>query len=424
MSNLIFAAGNVSGGKHLWIVDDNGSTLTLLNSFTLAGNVTALVVSAITERVYAAIGNYIYCYDYDGNLVTGWGSGGSVNVGAVVNDLAIDSSDYLAVAHVVVSSGRISLYDNTGTKLWTSTVWAAGIGRRADFDVAGNVVGCTLGNNSTSTIAALVKRVDGTLSKTYLGNVGVAGFNGNAIASSRSLANYCWYVFSYTSTYVCYSQGSGDIWTGGITGTNAKDCLHLSGVNLVIVADGQNLRKYDDITGNNPGSVDIGTAILNLASNNSNEIICAGNNGYLYIYNSSLVQQRNLSVSSVALNVIAVVVSPYVAPEITDQSTDTTVDIGDSVSLFITATGTPSPTYQWYKDGDLLPGETNDTLEFTATSDDVGTYTCVATNIAGDDTSDPIILGVLPGKPVNPTPSHLETDVIISWPTIVWESGS
>jgi hypothetical protein len=85
-----------------------------------------------------------------------------------------------------------------------------------------------------------------------------------------------------------------------------------------------------------------------------------------------------------------------IAPVITDQSASSTIAIDEAVSLSVTATGEPAPTYQWYKDASPLSGETNSTLNFTAVADSGGIYTCTATNVAGSDTSDDIVLSMLP----------------------------
>jgi hypothetical protein len=79
---------------------------------------------------------------------------------------------------------------------------------------------------------------------------------------------------------------------------------------------------------------------------------------------------------------------------------------GDTVALACTATGRPYPTIQWYKDGVLLTNESliaiyteeveQNGLLFTTSilevcsvgADDRGTYTCVAENPAGNDTSE------------------------------------
>ena len=59
------------------------------------------------------------------------------------------------------------------------------------------------------------------------------------------------------------------------------------------------------------------------------------------------------------------------------------------------ASGSPAPTYTWWKDGEMIPGATNTTLYFNAlTRDDEGTYTCVATNLVHSVRSMPAIVKV------------------------------
>lgn len=97
----------------------------------------------------------------------------------------------------------------------------------------------------------------------------------------------------------------------------------------------------------------------------------------------------------------AVVPTIVVSPNVTGPFTE-----GDTVALACTATGRPYPTIQWYKDGVLLTNESlttiyNEEIEqnglFFTTSilevcsvgaDDRGTYSCVAENPAGNDTSE------------------------------------
>lgn len=84
------------------------------------------------------------------------------------------------------------------------------------------------------------------------------------------------------------------------------------------------------------------------------------------------------------------------APEITDQSTSSTILVDDAVVLSVTATGDPAPTYQWEKDGNPLAGETAATLSFTADNDSGGVYNCTATNGIGSDTTTDITLSMIP----------------------------
>ncbi len=90
--------------------------------------------------------------------------------------------------------------------------------------------------------------------------------------------------------------------------------------------------------------------------------------------------------------------SPTISPVITaGPVAQQTILLGASVSLSVTASGTPEPTYQWRKNGVDIPGATSSTLTIaSAQTADSSTYTCVVTNIAGTVISDPATLAVSP----------------------------
>ena len=52
-------------------------------------------------------------------------------------------------------------------------------------------------------------------------------------------------------------------------------------------------------------------------------------------------------------------------PVFTTQPRSQSVILGSNVSFTVVATGTPAPTYQWFKDDVLMPGKTSATLVFT-----------------------------------------------------------
>jgi hypothetical protein len=67
-----------------------------------------------------------------------------------------------------------------------------------------------------------------------------------------------------------------------------------------------------------------------------------------------------------------------------------TVQPGDPVEFTVTATGWPQPlAYQWYRNGDLIPDATGDTLKLGPAQEagDGDTYTVVVTNPLGSVTS-------------------------------------
>jgi hypothetical protein len=95
-------------------------------------------------------------------------------------------------------------------------------------------------------------------------------------------------------------------------------------------------------------------------------------------------------------------------PVIITQPMDKVAAVGESVVLSAVATGSPSPHYQWYKDGTLVGGATNATLALTGiTLADAGTYQAVATNSEGSATSSGAILTVVPLPKITTQPlSH------------------
>ncbi len=72
--------------------------------------------------------------------------------------------------------------------------------------------------------------------------------------------------------------------------------------------------------------------------------------------------------------------------------------LASSLNLTCSASGSPSPSYSWYKDGELVLGETTSFLYISeAHPEDRGDYTCKATNDVGEDVSNAASVNV-PGK--------------------------
>lgn len=81
-------------------------------------------------------------------------------------------------------------------------------------------------------------------------------------------------------------------------------------------------------------------------------------------------------------------------PVISTQSGNTDACDSTNVLLDITATGT-GISYQWYRNGLLLPGDTSAQLLLpTVDAADAGTYICIVTGTCGADTTAPIVLSV------------------------------
>ncbi len=87
-------------------------------------------------------------------------------------------------------------------------------------------------------------------------------------------------------------------------------------------------------------------------------------------------------------------------PVITQQPISETVMTGSSTDLTVVATGPAPLIYQWYKDGDLLAGETSSTLTLSDVQQaDAGDYYVVVGNSAGTVMSEHAIVMVLAACP-------------------------
>ena len=85
---------------------------------------------------------------------------------------------------------------------------------------------------------------------------------------------------------------------------------------------------------------------------------------------------------------IVVAAAPNSAPAITRQPAAQTVTAGSTITLSVTYTGTPAPTFQWLKNGTAVAGANGLTLTLTnATAADAGAYTVTITNSLGTATS-------------------------------------
>lgn len=92
---------------------------------------------------------------------------------------------------------------------------------------------------------------------------------------------------------------------------------------------------------------------------------------------------------------LTVSIGTAVAVNISQHPQAQTVDAGQSVTFSVVATGTPVPTYKWFKGDSAIPGATGASYTIASAGPaDAGSYTVVVTNLAGSVTSNAAELGV------------------------------
>jgi hypothetical protein len=90
----------------------------------------------------------------------------------------------------------------------------------------------------------------------------------------------------------------------------------------------------------------------------------------------------------------------------TQPSANATYVVGNTLSLSVGATGTPTPTYQWRKAGTNISGATNASFSIaTLGLTDAGTYDVVVTNSAGTATSNAVTFAVNQGPVITTQPA-------------------
>ncbi len=132
----------------------------------------------------------------------------------------------------------------------------------------------------------------------------------------------------------------------------------------------------------------------------TNSVNVGGATGLSLTLNSVPAGFDGMTVTLIASNAAGVVTSNAtltvnIPPSISPQPTNITVAAGSSASFVSGATGKPNPTFQWYKNGSIIPSQTSSTLTFpSAQGSDIANYFMVAANAAGSLTSSVVKLTV------------------------------
>ena len=111
------------------------------------------------------------------------------------------------------------------------------------------------------------------------------------------------------------------------------------------------------------------------------------------------VTVSNFFGNQVSATATLTLVFPVIAepPVIENSPRSHTVNEGDQVRLFVSAVGTQPLSYEWLKDGFIIPGATRTELTLTGVNmRDAGNYTVVVSNSAGSASSLPAVISVAP----------------------------
>ena len=126
-------------------------------------------------------------------------------------------------------------------------------------------------------------------------------------------------------------------------------------------------------------------------------------------HNGSIADNSNTEIGGTTTIVSGLEVDT--PPVITDQSIDATVMVNAVFVLSVTATGVPSPGYQWYKNNILISGQIDAFL--TSYTTKTAVYKCRVYNIAGETWSNDIVITAIANSNLNKPPSifNLNSDL-------------
>ena len=118
------------------------------------------------------------------------------------------------------------------------------------------------------------------------------------------------------------------------------------------------------------------------------------------------VVATNLLGSATSIGAVLTVNVADPAPAITTQPVSQGVVLGGSVTFVAAASGTPTPTLRWQKNGSNITGATNSSLTLANVKlSDVATYRVVATNALGSATSNGAVLTIITPPAITTQPT-------------------
>ena len=137
--------------------------------------------------------------------------------------------------------------------------------------------------------------------------------------------------------------------------------------------------------------------------------------------NYTVVVTSGTGTSATTVTSAAATLTVNVLPVITTQPASVTPALGQTATLSVVATGSPAPTYQWFRNGVPLAGATSPTLTLTNIAiANAGSYTVAIINDAGAVTSSAAVVAIPSAMVVTAvSPANSATGVNIDTPLYI-----
>ncbi len=255
--------------------------------------------------------------------------------------------------------------------------------------VTGGSARAPLANNTPYTLAFTVERVSANDTKVSVSLTDGGSFNLNSTATETSATpatTFDWFGFRVPNGFasdINFTRWSADYTPAAPVITAQPQPSNLtvsvgSNVTMSVAAAGAGL-SYQWLKNGTPVAGNASAATPTLSITNA-QLSDTGS------YTAAVSNAGGSVISSpVSLTVADGPVAP--PPTITTEPSATTVTVGSPASLFVAAEG-ESLFYQWYKNGTLIPGANNASLDFTSAQvADAGNYHVIVSNSGGNVTS-------------------------------------
>ena len=426
---------NAGGSHSMYVKSDNTLWAMGSNDYGQLGDGTTTSRSTpaqVTTGVASvAAGSYHTMYVKTDGTLWAVGNNGSSQLG---DGTATNRSTAAQVATGVASvaaGGNHTMYVKTDGTLWAMGYNNAGqlgdgtsTNRSTPIQVASGVVSVSAGQDHT-----IWMKVDGTLWATGRNNNGQ--FGDGTTADQRSAVQVASGVASVSAgwSHTMYVKTDGSLWGMGNNdygqlgdGTRTQRIRPVqvaSGVLSVesgmfhtmfvktdgtLWATGSN-ENYghlgDGTTTNRSTPVKVASEVASVSAG-YNHTMYVKTDGTLWAVGSN--EKGKLGDGTSITRLTAVAVAEFAPAAITTQPSSTTASEGSSITLSLTASGSPFPSIQWFKNGNPISSAQNITLRFAGVlSSDAGTYTATVTNVYGGIvyrvTTLPAVITVVPAPP-------------------------